>query len=153
MGRIMLILLAIGSPAFAEDPGEEKLVTGAVQKLFDAMAAHDSDAARAVTIPEGRVVGVGEKRTSNISQEEFAARLATTKDSGYLERMWNPKVNIRGSIANVWADYDFHLNGKFTHCGIDSFSLVKSGGTWKIAGIVYTVETAGCAPSPLDATR
>ena len=106
-----------------------------------------------MTIPEGRVVGVGEKRTSNISQEEFAARLATTKDSGYLERMWNPKVNIRGSIANVWADYDFHLNGKFTHCGIDSFSLVKSGGTWKIAGIVYTVETAGCAPSPLDATR
>ena len=43
MGRIMLILLAIGSPAFAEDPGEEKLVTGAVQKLFDAMAAHNSD--------------------------------------------------------------------------------------------------------------
>ena len=121
-----------------------------VQKFFDSMAAHDPEAARAVIVPEGRVIGVGENRTTNISQEDFAARLGTTRKSAYLERMWNPKVLIRGSIANLWAEYDFHLDGKFTHCGIDSFSLVKSDGTWKVAGIVYTVETTGCAPSPLD---
>ncbi len=122
-----------------------------VQKLFDSMAAHDPDAARAVTLPEGRVIGAGEKRTTNISQEQFAAGLAATKNRVYLERMWNPKVLIRGPIAQVWAEYDFHLDGKFTHCGIDSFSLVKNADGWKIAGIVYSIETSGCAPSPLDA--
>lgn len=149
--RLVLLLVILSVPSFGDDSVEEKSVVATVQKLFDAMAAHDSSAARAVTLPEGRVIGVGEKRTSNTSQEEFAVRLATTKNSAYQERMWNPKVLIRGSIANVWADYDFHLDGKFSHCGIDSFSLVKSGETWKIAGIVYTIETAGCAPSPLDA--
>jgi hypothetical protein len=150
MRLLLPLFLAVCIPAICGDPAEEKSVIATVQKFFDSMAAHDPEAARALIVPDGRVMGVGEKRTTNISQEEFAARLGTTKASAYLERMWNPKVLIRGSIATVWAEYDFHLDGKFTHCGIDSFSLVKSGGTWKVAGIVYTVETTGCAPSPLD---
>jgi hypothetical protein len=150
MRLLLPMFLAVCGPAFCADQTEEKSVIATVQKFFDSMAAHDPDAARAVIVPEGRVIGVSETRTTNISQEEFAVRLGTTKKSAYLERMWNPKVLIRGSIANLWADYDFHLDGKFTHCGIDSFSLVKSGGAWKVAGIVYTVETAACAPSPLD---
>lgn len=148
MRLLLLTVFTASIPLFAADHPLEAVET--VQKLFDAMAAHDSDAARAVTLPDGRVIGVVEKRITNISQEEFAARLATTKSSAYLERMWNPKVLIRGAIATVWAEYDFHLDGKFTHCGIDSFNLIKSGDTWKIAGILYTVETTGCAASPLD---
>jgi Domain of unknown function (DUF4440) len=139
-----LIPIALCAQCLSAGESEEKNVIATVQKFFDAMAAHDPDAARALSIAEGRVIGVGEKRTTNMSQEDFAVRLGETRKSAYLERMWNPKVLIRGSIANVWADYDFHLDGKRTHCGIDSFSLVKSGETWKIAGIVYTVETTGC---------
>ena len=146
---LLPLFIFVCLPAFCADQTEEKSVIAVVQKFFDSMAAHDPEANRAVSIPEGRVIGVAQNRTTNISQEEFAAHLGATK-AAYLERMWNPKVLIHGSIANVWADYDFHLDGKFTHCGIDSFSLVKSGGAWKVAGIVYTVETTGCPPSPLD---
>jgi len=141
--------MAVFCGARGAEPSGEQPLLATVQKLFDSMAAHDADAARAVLVPEGRVIGISESRTTNISQEEFAARLATTKASAYLERIWNPRVLIRGSIANVWADYDFHLNQKFSHCGIDSFSLIKDGPAWKIAGIVYTVETSGCKPQPV----
>jgi len=82
------------------------------------------------------------------AQSEFGANLGTAKQE-YLERIWNPKILIRGGIANVWAEYDFHLDGKFHHCGVDSFRLVKTSGGWKIAGIIYTTETAGCTNSPL----
>ena len=54
-----------------------------------------------------------------------------------------------GSVAVLWADYDFHLNGKFSHCGIDSFTLLKTTAGWKIAAVADTRETTGCAPSPL----
>ncbi len=54
-----------------------------------------------------------------------------------------------GGIAVVWAEYDFHLNGKFNHCGVDQVNLLKTGAGWKIMGIAYTSETSGCAPSPL----
>ena len=58
--------------------------------------------------------------------------------------MWDPRVLVRGTTANVWAEYDFHLSGKLTHCSVDSVSLVKTEQGWRIAGIVYTVENQGC---------
>jgi hypothetical protein len=128
----------------------EHSVVAAVQKLFDAMAAHDAVAASAVTIAEGRVFALratGEPGPST-SLAQFAERLPTIKGA-ILERMWNPEVRIDGSIATVWAPYDFHRDGKRTHCGIDAVSLVKTASGWKISGIQYTVVTEGCPESPL----
>lgn len=149
--RIGSVLLAVALTASAQNSAqtEEQSVIATVRKLFDAMAAHDPEAARAVLIPEGRVIASRPNGTStNRSQEEFAVSLATAKQK-YLERIWNPKVSVRGGIAAVWAEYDFHLDGKFSHCGIDAFSLLKTPTGWKVSQIAYTVEPTGCAPSPL----
>lgn len=133
----------------AQPAGEEQAILARVQAVFDAMAAHDSAAAAALVIPEGRLAVSRANGTVSISTlGEFAARLSATKSS-LLERMWSPKVLIRGGMAVVWTEYDFHLDGKFTHCGIDSFQLVKTVDGWKISGLAYTVEPTGCAPSPL----
>ena len=43
-------------------------------------------------------------------------------------------------IATVWTPYDFWIDGKFSHCGIDAFDLVKTDEGWKIAGGSYTLE-------------
>jgi hypothetical protein len=66
-----------------------------------------------------------------------------------LERMWDPEVRIQGAIAAVWTRYDFHRDGKFSHCGTDAFNLVKTAEGWKIASAMWTVERTGCVPSPL----
>lgn len=149
MRNLLPLFLLVLPPALVAESPDEKDAVAACQKLFDAMAAHDSDAARAAVIPEGRLYAArADGRISGSSLEEFAARLSAGKDA-MLERMWNPTVLVRGRIAQVWAEYDFHLNGKFHHCGIDAFSLVKGADGWKIAGIVYTSETSGCPASPL----
>ena len=150
---IVLPAVMCGAPLFAAESPDEKDVIAVVQQFFDAMAARDSDAAAAVLIPDGRIVAIRENgAASSGTQEQFAARL-TTINEPILERMWNPKVLIdrrkEGGVAMLWAEYDFHRDGKFSHCGVDSFSLVKSPKGWKIAGIVYTIQMAGCAPSPL----
>ncbi len=79
--------------------------------------------------------------------EEFIDLLASTKNV-WLERIWNPTVLVHGPIAVVWAEYDFHLNGNLSHCGVDSISLLKTSAGWKISSISDTNETSGCA-SPL----
>lgn len=146
-----LLLLAL--PCLLADSSDEKDAIATVQKLFDAMAAHDSEAARAVVIPEGRLYSTRpDGKPVGLTLEEFAARLSTRKEP-MLERMWNPTVLVGGRIAQVWAEYDFHLNGKFHHCGIDSVSLIKGDDGWKIAGIVYTSETSGCPASPLGPSK
>src|SRR5258708_2780910 len=142
-----LLLLSIPQAVSAQS-SDKKDVVAAVQKLFDAMSAPDSDAARAVIVPEGRLFSANaEGKVSSQTLEEFAGRLSASKTQ-MLERIWNPKVFVRGRIAHLWAEYDFHLTGKFHHCGGDSIALVKSADGWKLTPIEATREPSGCTPSP-----
>lgn len=60
-------------------------------------------------------------------------------------------MRIDGSVAQLWAYYTFHLNGKFSHCGFDAFMLRKIGGTWKITQLADTQRREGCTRTePID---
>lgn len=124
-----------------------------VQRLFEAMARRDAEAARSLLTPGGSYVAVREDGTlAGGSHEEFAGRLA--KGAGkLLERMWNPKVLVHDRVAVLWTEYDFHRDGKFSHCGVDAFNLVREAGGWRIASFSYTVRTAGCRPRPFGPPR
>ena len=119
------------------------------QKLFDAMKAHDGAAATALFVPGATLASVGaDGKPSLIPFEKFVQALATSQ-STWLERIWETKVLQHGPVAVVWAEYDFHLNGKFSHCGIDSFQMLKTESGWKISAVSDTHETSGCSKSPL----
>jgi len=147
MQRFLVLILAASflCPAAPDDKGPSETV----QKLFDAMSAHDADAARALFIPEAMLFSVRPDGTAAaLPHEKWIEHLGASKDA-WLERIWDPKLLEHSSIAVVWAEYDFHLNGKFSHCGVDSFSLLKTAAGWKIYSVADTHETSGCSPSPL----
>ena len=128
---------------------EEKPVLAAIQTLFDGMAAHNPEMVKSVMTPDARSVGVRNDKMGNSRSRDELAQAIAGGTAPILERIWNPRVDVRGRIANVWAEYDFHSNGKFTHCGIDTFLLLKGDDGWKIFSLTYTMETEGCKPSPL----
>ena len=120
-----------------------------VQKLFAAMSAHDANAARALFLPEAMLFSVRPDGTSAATpNDRWIERMGAAKDS-WLERIWEPKQFEHGTVAMVWAQFDFHRNGQFSHCGIDSFTLLKTSSGWKIAAVADTHETTTCTPSPL----
>ena len=147
----LLVLLLIPSSIQAQAQ-EEEAVVAAVELLFDAMAARDTLAARAVLLPEGRFYSIRDTddgpRVGSTTHRAFLDQLGRP-GADFLERMWNPTVLIHGRMAVVWTEYDFHLDGAFSHCGVDAFSLYKTADGWKIAGTTYTVEPTGCEASPL----
>jgi len=59
---------------------------------------------------------------------------------------------IRGPIAVAWGEYEFLINGTFSHCGVDSIDLVKVDGVWKLANWMWTVEKVGCPTDPSAVT-
>ena len=72
----------------------------------------------------------------------------------YLERYWDPIVHVRGSLAVVWTPYEFWRDGKTSHCGIDTFDLMKDQGQWKIVNAMWTVEPDACPEMrPKDPSR
>jgi hypothetical protein len=140
-----MLLLAMMLVLAAGDAGP----AATVQQVFDGMARHDAEGLRGIFTPGAALVSLRADGTlSTTPTDKWLERMGTSKDA-WLERMWNPQVLEKGSIAVVWAPYDFHLNGKFSHCGIDTVNLLKVSGVWKVTGITYTTETANCAPSPL----
>jgi len=128
-------------------------VIAAVHRLFQDMAAGNGDGVAAAMLPEVKLISVRDGQISPASgRDEFVQRITASK-GGLLERIWNPTVLVSGQMAMLWADYDLHINGKFSHCGVDAFFLLKTADGWKISQVQYTAETQGCKPSPLGPVK
>jgi hypothetical protein len=137
------------------DPGEREAILAVMEKAFAAVRSSMPEDWRAIQLAQGTTLsfrpgpdGQPEKLEMQISNnEKFIADL---KPDGheYIER-WTgePTVLIRGPIAVVWGEYEFWIDGEFSHCGVDSVDIVKLGGEWKVANFMWTVEKQGC-PAP-----
>jgi hypothetical protein len=150
---LLMIGIVIGTQlAWTSQNAEEKEVIAAVEQFFKALETRDADLARNILLSEGVVFSVrdegGEKRIRATSHEQIINSFASSTEK-MLERMWDPTILIHKEIAVVWTKYDFHRDGKFSHCGMDAFNLIKTPEGWMISGIIYTVEKEGCEESPL----
>lgn len=140
-----LAALALASPATAATPDETAAIA-AVQTFFDGMAAQDGAAIAAVTLPGSIYTSIrpapgGGTKVGRTSVEDFIKNLRP----GLHEAMWAPRVTVRaGIMATVAAPYEFRLEGKTLHCGIDVFDLAKVDGQWKIAAATWTAEADAC---------
>ena len=132
---------------------EEAAALATVQRFFDTMTSKDVAGASAVLDPEGDFVSVrwndaGQRVVRRSSGRAYLDGLASEPKT-LLERMWEPDVQVHGPIATVRTPYDFHIDGVFSHCGVDVFQLLQTDGKWIITGGTYTVERTGCSESPL----
>jgi len=124
----------------------------AVDTFFEAMMKSDATLARSVMTDDGVLYGYIESadglRLVRVSIGEFLAGWDSREDS-LLERIWDVQVMTHDRLAVVWTPYDFHLNGEFHHCGVNSFNLIQADTGWKIVGVTYSMETDSCEASPL----
>lgn len=54
------------------------------------------------------------------------------------------EIKEHKGIAMAWVPYEFLVNGKFSHCGVDVFTLIYASGVWKIVNASYTTDITGC---------
>jgi hypothetical protein len=145
MRWILILLLAMPSLMAQSD---EREAIAAIEKLFKGMSAHDAELIRSVMLPDAQIFAVRDDGApTSRGAKEFVDMITASKNA-LLERFTGrPTVSIRGRMAQVWAEYEFLRDGKFSHCGVDSVSLFKTAEGWKIATVVYTAETTGCKSS------
>lgn len=141
---------AFGQSAKSEDKGAAaKEALGVVNKLFDAMRAKDADAMRALFSAEGQLAATqrrnGEPSVRVFNGEAFAKLIIETK--GVLkERMYKPETLVNGDLAIVRGRYGFYVDDRFSHCGMNSFHLMRMADGWKIVNAASTIELEGCEP-------
>jgi hypothetical protein len=144
------MVAAFGAPLRAQGAAAERqAVLAAVDSFFSAMTRHDSAGSRAILLPGAMLYAVAPGRAPGATPDTAYIRSISSATVALRERIWDPRVEVHGPIAEVWTRYDFHVDGKFSHCGIDDFSLMLTPTGWKIAAVTYTVERTGCPESPL----
>jgi hypothetical protein len=83
--------------------------------------------------------------------DDFLARIGSLGKGAADERIHIDGVRIDGPLALVWAPYSFYLKGSFNHCGLDTFSLIRTAKGWKIQYVIYTGRKDACPAGTPDA--
>ena len=77
--------------------------------------------------------------------EKLITSITSIPDSiAFEEKLTSWSIQVDRTMANAWVGYEFWLNGKFSHCGINSFQMVNFDGDWKIIYLIDTRGKAGC---------
>ena len=127
----------------------EDSVKAVINDMFTAMRNGDaglfvslfSESAVMQTIGRNREKMTVVRNETVASFAEFVGKLK--KDSAD-ERITFETIRIDGPMAAVWTPYEFYYNGKFSHCGVNSFQLVRFDGEWKIQYLIDTRRVIGC---------
>ena len=146
MKKLLLLLflcplLAIGQ----QKTSDEDQIKAVILKTFSAMKSVDSVALKSC-FTEKAVLQISQIRPEgNIVREvpiaNFVKNVMTRKAGDMDERVlsWGP-ILVDHEIATAWVPYEFYLNGKFTHKGVDAFILVKVGEEYKIQTLLYNMQ-------------
>ncbi len=126
----------------------EDSVKATINQLFTAMKNADSsllmnafaDSAVMQTIGSraGKVIIRNEKVSS------FAQQIKTLPKGAADERITFQTILIDGPLALVWTPYQFYYQEKLSHCGVNSFHLVRIDGQWKIQYLIDTRRREPC---------
>ncbi len=80
----------------------------------------------------------GQTKIDAISTKDFLLAIVKDKSAQLEEKISRPKIFVDDVLATVWVDYEFWYNGKFSHAGVDAFTLIMVDEVWQIAAVVDT---------------
>lgn len=147
-----LLLSFTLAAACAEESGDQAAVMKVIDAFFTGMTAKDIAGMQEIMTEDGVLYGYRESAEGPVAFSLTHAAYLENLAAGEgipVERIWDPEVNLHDRIAVVWTPYDFYNDGVFSHCGMNTFSMLKGEKGWKITGVVFSVKTENCEDSPL----
>ena len=147
---LLLLAASATSPALAQKASPEtEAVKNVITTFFDGMRRGDSTMVRRTLAPAAVFHGFGGKpgQAPTLEIESingFLKAVGTPHPQIWDERVKFERMLIDANLASVWAPYEFYLGSKFSHCGYDSFQLVKLADGWKIAHVIDTRHKEKC---------
>lgn len=138
MKKIAGIFILLSSFCFAQLT-EKALVKETVEKLFAGMKNADAEMIKS-TFTEIVIMQTIMKDGSvkNENAQDFITSVSNLPKGDADERITFEAIHIDGNLASVFTPYEFYFKGKFSHCGANSFQLVKQNNVWKIQYLIDT---------------
>ena len=143
-----LLALLIPAAGQAQNTPAEKEVYAVVEKFFSGFNAKDTTVMRTMLFEDVKLFTTFTNQQGQpMARVEAASGLMTSiagAPGKLFEKIFEPVIQVEDGLANVWVRYEFYVDDKFSHCGIDSFLMVKTANGWKIAALSDTRRRTGC---------
>ena len=129
---------------------ENEIVKTTIIAFFEAFHKQDTLALKAMTKGDIIMQSISVNKEGKIvlnenSFNQFLKNIASIpKDRTFEEKILDFSIQIDGKMANAWTPYEFWYQDKLSHCGVNSFQLIKEDETWKIIYLVDTRRREGC---------
>jgi len=120
---------------------ENKAVIAVADSVLAALTSGDSTTLARLTLDSAIVGGVGVRDgVERMSLHTWGLYIHRTGPSSFTERGFDETARVQDRMAQVWVPYDLYVGDKWSHCGVDAFTLMKSEGRWRVAAVIYTIE-------------
>ncbi len=129
---------------------ETENVKATIVEFFNAFHEQDTTALKVMAKGDIKLQSIsinkeGESVLRENNYSEFLKNIAgIPKDKTFKVKLLDFSIQVDGNMANAWTPYEFWFDGNFSHCGVNSFQLIKEDDRWKIIYLVDTRRREGC---------
>ena len=134
---LLIMLIAFSTTA------QESEIRSAIDTFFEGF--HAKDTVKMKSVFSGLIVfhTISEKVNGAKLSQEDASEVCRSiakipAEMKFEERLLSYKIDIDGKMAHVWTPYEFYVNGKLSHTGVNSFQMFKENENWKIVHCIDT---------------
>jgi len=122
---------------------QEQEVKVTIEQFF--VAFHSKDTLKMKAVCSDKIIlqsiqenANGAKLTDESSAEFYKSIASIPNTFTFQEKLLSFTIKVDGTMAQVWTPYEFYVNGKLSHSGVNTFTLFKENNSWKI---IYCIDT------------
>ena len=129
---------------------DKKAVYKVVETMFEGMRLGDSSMVAPLFTEDAEFFSsfttkTGEKSLKKDGVQGWLDAIGTPHEQVWNEEWWEPSINVDGDFGHLWTPYAFYIDDTFSHCGVDSFHMVRdASGVWKVFHATDTRRRSGC---------
>lgn len=143
MKKLLLLILFFGNLSFAQQTSNSE-IEKPIRNLFLGMKNADATLLKSAFSDSAILQTITKDGVKTEKIEDFVSSVSKMQKNDLDERINIEAIHVDGNLASVFTPYSFYFKGKFSHCGANSFQLVKQNDEWKIQYIIDTRRKDNC---------
>ncbi|MEP3210341.1 MAG: nuclear transport factor 2 family protein [Maribacter sp.] len=150
MKQLLLLGILLLSVSSAAQDADKYAVQKTIEAFFEGFHQQDSIAIKETVANDVLLQTIAKDSLGKdyVRTEDFTrfikSIVSIPETTKFQETIKSYSIQVDGPMANAWTAYEFHVNDKFSHCGVNSFQLVKQEDKWKIIYLIDTRRKEGC---------
>lgn len=133
------LILILSSSVNAQNQEVQKKI----ETFFEAFHAKDTVKLKSICSDKIILQSIQENekggKLSDESASEFYKSIASIPSNfNFQEKILSYSIQVDGTMAHAWTPYEFYINDKLSHKGVNAFTLFKENDVWKI---IYVIDT------------